>query len=110
MRRLILLALLAAPVVAHADPQTERVWKAKCGSCHGPDGKAQTEQGKKMAISDMTTAAWQAKFDDAKIKAAISDGVKRDKGGVKQEMEGYKSKLRPDQIDALVGYIRGLKK
>ena len=43
-------------------------------------------------------------------KAAISDGLKREKNGVKQEMDGYKSKLRPDQIDALAAYIRTLKK
>ena len=58
----------------------------------------------------MTTAAWQSGITDDKIKAAISDGFKRDKNGVKQEMEAYKSKLRPDQIDGLVTYVRGLKK
>jgi mono/diheme cytochrome c family protein len=109
----MLIAILAAPTAAWADapnPQIERTWKAKCASCHGPDGKGQTEQGKKAAVSDMTTAEWQAKFTDAQIKAAINDGLKRDKGGVKQEMEAYKAKLRPDQVDGLVAYIRGLKK
>jgi mono/diheme cytochrome c family protein len=109
MRRIVL-AFLFAPLVASADPATERLWKAKCGSCHGADGKAQTEQGKKMSTADMSTAEWQAKFTDAQIKAAINDGVKRDKAGVKQEMDGYKSKLRPDQVDALTAHIRTLKK
>jgi mono/diheme cytochrome c family protein len=108
MRRIFL--FLAIPLIAHADPATERLWKAKCGSCHGADGKAQTEQGKKMSISDMSSAAWQGEFTDDKIKAAISDGVKRDKNGVKQEMDSYKSKLRADQIDAVAAYIRTLKK
>ena len=109
MRR-ILIAALFAPLVAAADPATERLWKAKCGSCHGADGKGQTDQGKKMAVEDMTTAAWQSKLKDDQIKAAISDGVKREKGGVKQEMDGYKAKLQPAQIDALTAYIRTLKK
>jgi cytochrome c6 len=109
MRR-ILIAALFAPLVASADPATERLWKAKCGSCHGADGKGQTDQGKKMAVEDMTTAAWQGKFTDDKIKAAIADGVKRDKAGVKQEMDGYKAKLQPAQIDALTAHIRTLKK
>ena len=108
MRRILL--FLAVPLIAYADPATERLWKAKCGSCHGADGKAQTEQGKKMSIADMSTAAWQSEFTDDKIKAAIADGVKRDKNGVKQEMDSYKSKLRPDQIDAVAAYIRTLKK
>jgi cytochrome c553 len=113
MRRILQLAafvLLAAPLAATADPATERVWKAKCASCHGADGKGQTEQGKKMSVADLSTSDWQSSFTDDKLKAAINDGVKRDKNGVKQEMEAYKSKLRPDQVDALVAHIRTLKK
>ncbi len=110
MRWLILAAWLA-PGIALADgnPQIDRLWRAKCASCHGADGKAQTEQGKKMAIKDMSSAEWQ-KLDDAKIKAAINDGLKRDTAGVHQEMDAYRSKLRPEQIDGLVALIRGLKK
>jgi cytochrome c6 len=110
MRWMILAAVLV-PQLAFAEPNPaiDRLFRAKCASCHGPDGKGQTEQGKKMATSDMTTAEWQ-KITDDKIKAAISDGFKREKNGVKQEMEAYKAKLRPDQIDGLVAYVRGLKK
>jgi mono/diheme cytochrome c family protein len=110
MRRWLIATFLFAPLFAHADPATERLWKAKCGSCHGADGKAQTEQGKKMKIADMSSAEWQAKFDDAKIKAAISDGLKRDANGVHQEMDSYKTKLTAAQVDALVAQIRALKK
>src|SRR5215471_15424388 len=113
MRRLTLLLLaliFATSARAQEDKKAERSWKAKCASCHGADGKGQTDQGKKMAVSDMTTAAWQSQFTDDKIKAAINDGVKREKNGVKQDMDPYKSKLRPEQVDALVAYIRSLKK
>ncbi len=112
MRRLLLAMMLMVPGLAFAEPnpQLERLWRAKCASCHGADGKAQTEQGKKMAVRDMTTAEWQSALNDAQIKSAISDGLKRDKDGVKQEMEGYKAKLRPDQIDGLVAQVRALKK
>jgi cytochrome c6 len=117
MRRqvmMVMMALTLAPALAWAEggapnPQIDRLWRAKCASCHGPDGKGATEQGKKMAVADMTTPEWQ-KMTDAQIKAAITDGVKREKNGVKQEMEAYKSKLRPDQVDGLVTYIRGLAK
>ena len=108
MRWLMLMMLV--PSLAYADPATDRVWRAKCASCHGADGKAQTEQGKKMAIGDMSTVEWQGKFSDAQIKTAVSDGLKRDKNGAKQEMEAYKAKLRPEQLDGLVGYVRALKK
>jgi mono/diheme cytochrome c family protein len=101
--------MMLVPALAHADPATDRLWRAKCASCHGADGKAQTEQGKKMAVGDMSTADWQGKLSDAQIKSAISDGLKRDKSGVHQEMEAYKAKLRPEQLDGLVTYVRALK-
>ena len=110
MRWMMLIALLPSVAYAEPNPQIDRLWRAKCASCHGPDGKGQTEQGKKMAVGDMTTAAWQGALTDAQVKAAISDGFKRPKNGVTQEMEAYKTKLRPDQIDGLVAYVRGLKK
>jgi mono/diheme cytochrome c family protein len=102
--------LLSAPAVRAQDAKAQRTWKAKCASCHGEDGKAQTEQGKKMDMKDISTAAWQAEFSDDKIKAAINDGVKTEKDGKKKTMDPYKEKLPPEQISALVGYIRTLKK
>jgi mono/diheme cytochrome c family protein len=110
MRWMMLVALISSVAYADPNPQIDRLWRAKCASCHGPDGKGQTEQGKKMAVGDMSTAEWQGALGDDKVKAAISDGLKRLKNGVAQEMEAYKAKLRPDQIDGLVAYVRGLKK
>jgi mono/diheme cytochrome c family protein len=114
MRWWTLVTLLASSSLALAgappDPKVERLWRAKCASCHGDDGKGQTDQGKKMAVSDMSTAEWQQKFTDEKIKDGINNGVKQEKGGVKQEMDAYKTKLRPEQVDSLVAYTRSLKK
>ena len=95
---------------AMADPATERKFRAKCASCHGEDGKGATEQGKKMGIADMTSKAWQAKFTDDQIKDTITNGFKRDKDGKKQEMESFKDKLTPEQITAIVGYVRAFAK
>jgi mono/diheme cytochrome c family protein len=98
----IIVTLLGSPA--------ERTWKAKCASCHGEDGKAQTEQGKKMAIRDLTTADWQKEFTDDRIRAAILNGVKAERDGKKKEMDPYKDKLRPGQIDALIPFLRSLAK
>lgn len=87
-----------------------KTWKKKCASCHGADGKGATEMGKKMAVGDYTKPEWQKGISDADIKKAILDGVKREKGGVKQEMDGYKEKgIDAAAADALVKYVRGLK-
>src|SRR5882672_10554122 len=87
--KLLLLALIcAASARAEVDKKAERNWKGKCASCHGADGKGQTDQGKKMKVDDMTAASWQK-----------GDAV----------MEGYKDKLDGAQIDGLVAYVRTLK-
>ncbi len=97
------LVAIAAPEAA-----TERTWKSKCGSCHGKDGKAQTEKGRKMKMDDFTQAAWQTRHTDAELRNAIVKGVKEEEGGVKKEMDGYGEDLKPEQIDALLKYVRWL--
>jgi mono/diheme cytochrome c family protein len=114
MKKAKLIALLTAvllPLAARAevDKKTERTWKTKCASCHGADGKGATDQGAKMGISDYTDAGWQKSKTDDDLKKAITDGVNREKAGKKQEMEGFKEKLPPEQIDQLVAYVRALK-
>jgi len=105
-----LVALSPRIALAEADKKTERLFKSKCASCHGPDGKGDTDQGKEMGASDMSTAAWQKNFTDDQVKTAISDGFKREKNGKQQEMKAMKDSLKPDQIDALVKYVRSLAK
>ncbi len=105
MRRIVIGLIALAPLVANAqakDPKIERLWKSKCASCHGADGKGQTEQGKKLKIGDMSAPAWQSKNTDADIKKAIVEGE-----GHKKNTDVAKS-LKPEQIDALVGYCRSL--
>lgn len=90
------------------DKKLARLWKAKCSSCHGMDGKGDTEQGKKSGAGDMTKAEWQKARTDDQMKEGILNGVKREKDGKKQEMDGYKEELKPGQVDALIAFIRGL--
>ena len=101
--------LVPRAVSADVDKKTLRTWKAKCASCHGEDGKGATEQGKKMGVRDMTSTDF-AKETDAKMKDAIANGIKQTKDGRTQEMEPYKDKLKPEEIDNLVAYIKTLKK
>ena len=90
------------------DQKTGRLWKSKCAACHGADGKGDTDQGKKMKVGNMATAAFQKSKTDDQLKKAILEGVKQEKDGVKQEMDPYKGELTPEQVDALVKYIRAL--
>jgi hypothetical protein len=44
------------------------------------------------------------------MKDAITNGIKQTKNGKVQEMEPYKDKLKAEDIDALVAYVKTLKK
>jgi cytochrome c553 len=104
IRTLVLLLglMCTASAQAQVDKKAERNWKAKCASCHGADGKGETDQGKKLQVENMTSAEWQKAKTDAQIKNAIENGAK--KGDA--EMEGFKDKLDAASIDSLVAYIR----
>lgn len=90
------------------DKKIERLWKSKCGSCHGADGKAATEKGKKMKMSDLSVAAWQTAHGNDEVKKSITDGIKRTKDGVEQEMDAYATELTAEQIGELLTYVRWL--
>lgn len=94
---------LVVSLSAFADDDIPAVWKSKCQSCHGADGKAQTKQGKKLKIDDMTAGEWQTKWSDEKMKKVINEGVKDTK------MESFKAKLSPEEIDGLIKHIRSFK-
>jgi mono/diheme cytochrome c family protein len=102
--------LVSAPASAEVDKKILRTWKAKCASCHGEDGKGATEQGKKMGVRDMTSADFWKDLTDAKMKDAITNGIKQTKNGKAQEMEPYKDKIKPEDVDALIVYVKSLKK
>ena len=77
------------------------VFKAKCASCHGPEGKGDTAMGKSMKLKDLGSAEVQG-MSDADLTGVIENG--------KKPMPGYKGKLTDPQISDLVKYIRAMKK
>jgi len=101
---------LSSPAHAEVDKKVLRTWKAKCSACHGEDGKGATAQGAKMGVRDMTAAPFWKDLTDAKMKDAITNGIKQTKDGKAQEMEPYKDKLKPEDIDGLVAYVKTFKK
>jgi cytochrome c553 len=101
--RALLLTSICLSSAAFADTIPE-IWKAKCKSCHGEDGKADTKTGKKEKIADMTTAAWQKEWTDEKQKTIILEGSKDNK-----KMKPFKDKLKAEEVDGLIKFIRELK-
>ena len=93
-----LAVVLTLSLPAHA--QGADVFKSKCVACHAPDGTG-SAVGKKMGAHDFTTAEVQ-KMSDGDLTDVITKG--------KNKMPAYGEKLKPEEIKALVTYIRTLKK
>lgn len=96
---LVLALLVVTPALYAADGAA--IYKSKCAMCHGPDGAGQTTMGKNMKLRDLRSADVQ-KQTDAELVKWIADG--------KGKMPAYKGKLSADEINALVAFIRTLKK
>lgn len=105
MKKIIALFVLvmlasAASVMAQNAPAKD-LFVSKCAMCHGPDGSAQTTMAKNLKIRDFHSADVQ-KQSDADLKTVITKG--------KGKMPTFDGKLTGEQIDQLVGYIRGMGK
>ncbi|MDP9193119.1 MAG: cytochrome c [Acidobacteriota bacterium] len=77
------------------------IYKAKCAMCHGPDGAGQTTMGKNLKLRDLRTKEVQAQTD-AELTKWVADG--------KGKMPAYKGKLSAADINALVAFMRSIKK
>lgn len=100
------LVVMALFMVAHNAVAADGpvLYKAnKCAMCHGDDGKG-NEKMKGIVKGDLTKLDLTDKATvvktDAELAKVISDGAK--------PMKAYKD-LTPDQVTALVKYIRTLK-
>ena len=96
---LVVLTVAFALSTCFADAAAD--YKAKCATCHGPDGKGDTAMGKTMKVKDLGSAEVQ-KQSDADVATIIEKG--------KKPMPGYEGKLTKEQIDSVVKYVRSLKK
>ncbi len=93
---LALAALLAVGLAAPAHAEDGKaLFGSKCASCHGPDGKGQTNMGKKLGAKDLTTLN--------ESEAAIAKAIEQ---GKPPKMIAYKGKLTDEQIKTLAAYVK----
>jgi mono/diheme cytochrome c family protein len=95
------IAVVALPAFADSGADGAALYKSKCAMCHGPDGAGQTPMGKSMKLRDLRSAEVQ-KATDKELNTLISDG--------KGKMPAYKAKMCQAEIDAVIGFIRSIKK
>jgi mono/diheme cytochrome c family protein len=84
---------------ARAQTAGEKVYKAKCASCHGADGTGATPVGKATKARDFCADEVKNESDDEWTQIII-------KG--KNKMPAYDKKLTDAEIKDVVTYIRSL--
>lgn len=101
---LMLGALMALPgpvrIADASEADGAALYKAKCASCHGADGKGETAAGKAMKVRDLGSAEVQAQ-SDGQLTEIVGKG--------KAKMPGYEKSIGADGVQAVVAYIRTLK-
>ena len=80
-----------------------------CGRCHGPDGKGDERADKffNILIPRLSSAKVQAK-SDAELRELINQGS-RTMPPVEIDESGFRHRLPPQDVDAVIAYVRTLK-
>ena len=97
----VLAAVLGVTMPSRADEASEKLYKAKCAACHGADGKGETATGKALKVRDSASEEVR-KMRDEDLNEVIAKG--------KNKMPAYGKSLKPEQIKALVEYMRSFGK
>lgn len=99
----------SAHSIAGARPNASRpafdartVFDKNCATCHGRDGRGKTIKGKLKHTRDLTDARWQQDVSDERLFNSISRG--------KGKMPKFGKKVSDSDIDALVTFVRALKR
>jgi len=74
----------------------------ECATCHGKDGRAKTFKAKFNHARNLSDAQWQAEVSDERLYNSIHNG--------KGKMPAFGKKLSDSQINALVSFVRTLKR
>jgi cbb3-type cytochrome c oxidase subunit III len=90
--------LLSSGLRAADEPDAAAMFKQKCSMCHGADGKGYAA----IKTPDFTDPKWQEGITDGKIVETIKSGKKG------TPMPPFSDKLKEEEIQALVKYIRSL--
>ncbi len=101
----LIFAFAAAGAIAFAADKggaPSPLFLQKCAKCHGEDGRAQTEKGKKLKAQDFTDPEFQEHKSDEKLADAIANGTEMD-------MPAFGKVLSPDEIESLVRVVRSFR-
>ncbi len=75
----------------------KNIYENECQKCHGKDGKG-SKRGQSLGVPNFADAEWQASLTDEQLIKSITNG--------KKKMPKQEGKLSPEEIKAVVKYIR----
>ena len=96
---MILSAVMLFPARLFAQNDAAGLFKSQCALCHGENGSGNSPSGKALKARDLRSPETQNKTD-AELADVIAKG--------RNKMPRFGQKLKSDQIQQLVTYIRHL--
>jgi cytochrome c6 len=88
---------LSSAIQAQSDPA--KIYKTHCVLCHEADGSGDSPSGKALHAKDLRSDEVQ-KQSDAELAEVITKG--------RGKMPAFGTKIKPDDVQKLVAYIRSL--
>jgi hypothetical protein len=86
--------------VTGADPVV--IYRRYCLRCHGAEGDGISKGQKTPQIPDFTSSTWEVRRSDVQLATSITEGKGR-------FMPAFGDRLHPEEIQALVRYVRGFR-
>lgn len=100
---LVLFLAVGGSFACTSDPDPgARVWRKKCGACHGPDGAGRTRFAEGRPFADLTDGRWKHGPGREAVRRLVADGDPA------STMPPFTGRLTPEEIDAVVDFALGL--
>ena len=86
------------------------IYGRTCGRCHGPDGNGEAAADKffKTRIPRLNSAEVQGR-SDAQLRTIIAQGS-REMAPVEIDESGFRHRLHPESVDAVIAHVRTLRR
>jgi mono/diheme cytochrome c family protein len=102
LKSAVILILIGSSISLSAQSfDAKQQFQQKCAMCHGADGKTPSMIGKNLGSPDLSSEKVQ-KMSDKELHDILSKG--------KGKMPSYDKAFGDKNIDAMVKYVRGIKK
>jgi len=81
-----------------------KIFAEACAKCHGSDGAPSASMKRSLKVRDLTDPALQKRLTDAQIRKQIANGSSN------RLMPAFGDNLNKEQMDAIVKFVRTLKR